>query len=118
MAVGLWSIGLWRVILTFRTVQLHNVLIHFLACSLSIVPTLTALQMKAAEKAALNIQKKVTTHALPIRQYLVSTQHQERRQTIVLLQLSLWVNFQHLSVPAAVGSPDSHRVFVSGGSCL
>lgn len=29
--------------------------------------------VKAAEKAALNIQKKVTTHALPIRQYLETT---------------------------------------------
>lgn len=30
------------------------------------------LQVKAAEKAAVNVQKKLTTHALPIRQYLVS----------------------------------------------
>jgi hypothetical protein len=33
---------------------------------------LLVLQVKSAEKAAVNIQKRLTSHALPIRQYLVS----------------------------------------------
>lgn len=61
-------VGVWAAVLSASNMPWHKLL-----CSiLHPLPALCCVQVKSAEKAAVNIQKRLTPHALPIRQYLVS----------------------------------------------